>query len=62
MPEKWIGLVAGRNEVLAVEVEVPNDDHPLVVQADFAWPLQKGDRPTAYRILHQQVADYCREH
>jgi hypothetical protein len=62
MPEKWIGLVAGRNEVLAVEVEVPDDDDPIVIQADFAWPLQNGDRPTAYRVLHQQVANYCREH
>jgi hypothetical protein len=62
MPENWIGLVAGRNEVLAVEVEVPDDDDPLIIQADFAFPLQKGDWPSAYQVLHQQVANYCQEH
>jgi hypothetical protein len=61
MPEKWIGLVASRNDVIAVEVEVPDDDGPLVIQADLSWPLQRGERPTAYQVLHQQVADYCRE-
>jgi len=45
MPVNWIGLVAGRNDVLAVRVEVPDDDDaPLVILEDCGWPLQKGDR------------------
>jgi hypothetical protein len=66
MPENWIDLIAGRNEVLAVQVEIPDDNAPVVIQEDFAWPLQwplqKGERPAAYRVLHEQVANYCREH
>jgi hypothetical protein len=61
MPDRWIGVVVASDRVTAVDAEVP-DSGPLVIQADHSWPLQKGDRASAYRVLHQQVADYCREH
>lgn len=61
MPERWIGLVIGSDRVTAVDAEVPPCG-PLVIRADHSWPLQKGSRASAYRVLHQQVADYCREH
>jgi hypothetical protein len=60
MPERWIGLVVASDKVTAVDAEVP-DAGPLVIQADHSWPLQKGDRASAYRVLHDQLADYCKE-
>jgi hypothetical protein len=61
MLERWIGVVVASDRVTAVDAEVP-DSGPLVILADHSWPLQKGDRALAYRVLHQQVADYCKEH
>jgi hypothetical protein len=60
MPERWIGIVVASDRVTAVDVEVPNAG-PLVLQADHSWSLQQGSRANAYRVMHQQVADYLRE-
>src|SRR5690348_145559 len=61
MADRWIGIVVSSEKVTAVDAEVPGSG-PLIVQADHSWPLQKGDRASGYRTLHQQVGDYCREH
>ena len=62
MPKRMIGLSASTNNVVYVDVEVPDDsDEPLVVLEDGNWKIQKGDRSDAYQVLHQQCADYIRE-
>jgi hypothetical protein len=61
MPDRWIGVVVSPDKVTAVDAEVP-EDGPLIIQADHSWPLQKGHRASGYKVLHQQLADYCREH
>lgn len=60
MPERWIGIIASSSNVIAVEAEVPSSG-PLIIQADQTWPLQKGERASAYDRMHQQVADYIKE-
>ena len=61
MPERWLGIVVGSDRVVAVDAEVPASG-PLIVQADLSWSLQKGDRPSAYTVMHQHVSNYCKEH
>lgn len=60
MPERWIGLVVGSSQVILVDAEVQGSG-PIVIQADDTWPLQKGDRASAYSVIFQQLADYARE-
>ena len=61
MTKRWLGLSASKEGVTYVDVEVPEDDGPIVVLADDTWKVQKGDRAAAYNVLHQQCADYIRE-
>ncbi len=61
MTKRWLGLTASKEGVIYVDVEVPDDDGPIVVLADDNWKIQKGDRSAAYDVLHQQCADYIRE-
>jgi hypothetical protein len=61
MTKRWLGLTASKEGVIYVDVEVPDDDGPIVVMADDNWKIQKGDRSAAYDVLHQQCADYIRE-
>ena len=61
MSERWLGVVVSGDKVTAVDVEVPNDDGPMVLQADHSWPLQKGDRISAYVVMSQQVSNYATE-
>lgn len=61
MTKRWLGLTASKEGVIYVDVEVPDDDGPIVVLADDTWKVQKGDRSAAYNVLHQQCADYIRE-
>jgi len=61
MAKRWLGLSASKEGVIYVDAEIPDDDGPLVVLADDTWKVQKGDRPAAYNVLHQQCADYIRE-
>lgn len=61
MPNRWLGVVVGSDEVRAVDAEVPPDG-PLIIQADLSWRLQGGARAPAYTVMHRLVADYCREH
>ncbi|WP_245942095.1 hypothetical protein [Sphingomonas gilva] len=44
-----------------VDATIPDDDGPILINADDTWRVQKGDRPAAYNVLHQQCADYVRE-
>lgn len=60
MTERWIGLVVSGDKVVAVDAKVP-EAGPLVIQGDHSWKLQEGDRALAYRVMHQQVADYIKE-
>jgi len=60
MPERWLGVVVASDKVTVVDAEVSSSG-PIVIQADQSWPLQTGDRAVAYRVMHQQVADYARE-
>lgn len=61
MSKRWIGVVVRSDKVTVVDTEVASSG-PIVIQADHSWPLQKGDRARAYATMHQQVADYAREH
>lgn len=61
MTKRWLGLSASKEGVTYVDVQVPDDDGPIVVLADDTWKVQKGDRGEAYNVLHQQCADYIRE-
>jgi hypothetical protein len=61
MTKRWLGLGASKDGVIYVDVQVPDDDGPIVVVADDNWKIQKGDRSGAYSVLHQQCADYIRE-
>ena len=60
MPERWIGIVVGSDKVTLVDAEV-TDDGPLIVQSDQSWPLQKGERASAYVVMFQHVSSYVRE-
>jgi hypothetical protein len=60
MSERWLGILVASEEITAVDFEVP-DSGPITLQADHTWPLQRGVRPDAYRVIHQHVADYVRE-
>jgi len=61
MPDRWLGIVVASDKITMVDVEVPETGR-LIIQADNSWPLQKGDRAAAYKVMHQRVADYAKEH
>lgn len=62
MPKRVLGLGATKDNVIYVDVEVPDDpDEPITVLADGNWKIQKGDRSDAYQVLHQQCLDYVTE-
>lgn len=52
MTKRWLGLSASKDDVTYVDVQVPDDDGPVVVLADGTWKVQKGDRAEAYSFLH----------
>jgi hypothetical protein len=62
MPERWLAMVAvGADEVRVVDAIVPNAGR-MQIEGDHTWSLQAGQRPAAYRVMHQQVANYVAEH
>ncbi len=61
VPERWVGIGVASETVTVIDAEVP-DSGLLVIQADLSWDLQEGDRAPAYHVMHQQVANYVREH
>ena len=54
---RWAGIEVVGGDVTVVVADVPTSG-PIVVEADLCWPLQKGNRSNAYKIMHQQVLDY----
>lgn len=63
MTERWLGITASTESVLVVDAEIPDDSSaPIVIVSDASWAVQKGDRASAYAVLHQQCADYVHDH
>jgi hypothetical protein len=60
MVERWLGVVVSGDKVTMVDAEVPAAG-PLVIQADEIWPLQQGDRISAYVVMSQQISNYAAE-
>jgi hypothetical protein len=60
MAGRWLGVVVSGDKVTIVDAEVP-DSGPLVVLSDQSWPLQQGDRASAYVVMAQQVSNYATE-
>jgi hypothetical protein len=60
MPERWLGVTVSSDKVTLVDAEVPASG-PLIIQADYSWNLQQGDRAVAYRVMYQRITDYARE-
>jgi hypothetical protein len=55
MAEHWVGIVASGPGVIVVAADIPaEDDRPIVITYDQSWPTQRGSRPAAYAVLHQQ--------
>jgi len=62
MSKRCAGIVVVGEVVTVVDAEIPNDaNDPIVIVADDTWRLQKGDKGSAYAVLHQRCADYLRE-
>jgi len=62
MPIRCAGIVVVGEVVTVVDAEIPDDPDALItILADDTWRLQSGQRPLAYRVLHQRCADYLRE-
>ena len=62
MPERWLGLAVGADEIKVVEAEIPDDANaPVVIKSDHTWPIQAGDRPKAYEVMHRQLVNYTKE-
>src|SRR5438552_603916 len=61
MVERWTGIVASGQSVIVVGAEIPGDqDDPIVITYDQTWSVQKGNRPAAYAMLHQQCVNHLR--
>jgi len=60
MSERWVGVTASSDKVILVDAEV-EADHPLIIQSDESWKLQKGNRARAYAVMHQRVVDYLKD-
>jgi hypothetical protein len=62
MPERWLGLVVSGEDIKMVDAEIPDDvNAPIVIQSDQTWPIQAGDRPKAYEVMHRQLVNYAKE-
>lgn len=60
MKRRWLGINASKDSVSVIDAEIPRSG-PIIILSDDNWKVQKGDRATAYSVLHQQCADYVRE-
>lgn len=58
MPDHWLGFTASGGSVTVVGLEF---DTGTKVNRDSTLPLQQGDRPSAYRVLHELVVQLVRE-
>jgi hypothetical protein len=62
MPERWLGLVVSAEEIKMVDAEIPDDANaPIAIHSDQTWPIQTGDRPKAYEVMHRQLVNYANE-
>lgn len=62
VPKRFIGLVASSDAVTVVEGQIPDaPEDPITILGDTTWKLQKGDRASAYAVLHQRCVDHVRE-
>lgn len=62
MFERRVGVVVAGDAITVIAAEMPDDpDEPVIVVADDTWKLQKGDRASAYAVLHQRCHDFLRE-
>lgn len=62
MTNRCVGFVVVGEMVTVVDADIPDDkDDPITIVADDTWRLQKGDKGSAYAVLHQRCADYLRE-
>lgn len=61
MVERWTGIVASGQSVVVVGADIPTDAaDPIVITYDQTWPIQLGNRPAAYAVLHQQCMNHLR--
>src|SRR4051794_35978812 len=60
MTGKWLGVVVSGDRVTLVEATV-SDNGPIEIVQDRHLRLQKGDKPDAYHVMHQQIRDYAKE-
>lgn len=60
MPERWLGVTVSSDKVILVDAVVP-DSGAVIIQADQSWPVQTGDRPSAYHVMRQQISNYVQE-
>ncbi|WP_258117769.1 hypothetical protein [Mesorhizobium onobrychidis] len=44
-----------------VDVDVPDEDGPIIINADVTVRLPKGSRPAGYASVAQEISDYARE-
>jgi hypothetical protein len=62
MSERRVGFVVGGDVVTVIAAEMPEDpENAVIIVADDTWKLQKGDRASAYAVLHQRCHDFLRE-
>lgn len=61
MSTRWLGVTVSGDKAILVDANVPEDDGPIVINADFNVKLQKGVRSTAYSVFWQEVYDYAKE-
>jgi len=61
MAERWTGIVASGQSVIVVGADIPADpSDPIIITYDQTWTVQKGSRPVAYALLHQQCVNHLR--
>lgn len=61
MAERWTGIIASGQSVTVVNANIPADpDDPIEITYDQTWTVQKGNRPAAYAVLHQQCVNHLR--
>jgi hypothetical protein len=62
MVSRCVGIVVSGEVVTVVDTEIPDDDDaPVTIVSDDTWSLQKGDKGSAYAVLHQRCANFLRE-
>lgn len=59
MTQTWTAFVVSGKTVTVVGADIPDDpDDPIVITYDQTWAVQRGNRPAAYAMLHQQCVNH----